>query len=301
MLRHALRIFLLNFLLLPIGWAANTVALVLSDSSAPYIEFAGAFSSTLEGSNWKVGSSGKIDSLENAARPDLIVTAGSEAFRLALARPGTTPIIATLIARPVYEKILADSGKPRSRHSAVFIEQSPARQLAFLRLLLPGRTRIGMLGSSESRALQAPFRLAIHNAGYTLDTEDADTEAMLLPAANALLPRVHLLLAVHDPSVYKRDNIKAILVTSYRHQKPVVAFSAAFVNAGALAALHSTPQQAARQAGEMLLAHGSALPAPEYPNQFSIAINRSVADALNLQIPDEADLRRALMAGKEPR
>lgn len=301
MLGHALRILLLNLLLLPTVWAGNTLALVLSDSSAPYREFAQTFSRALQESSWQIASTGKIETIDSSNPPALIVTAGVEAFRQTLARPGNTPILATLIGRQLYERILAEAAKSHPRSSAIYIEQPLNRQVAFLRLLLPGRQRVGILLSSESSNSRVPLRQALLAGGLALDSEESDGDENLLPAVNALLPRVNLLLATPDSKVYKRDNIKSILLTSYRHQKPVIAFSSTFVNAGALAAIYSTPQQIARQAADLINDHGSNLPVPEYPQQFSIAINRSVAAALDLSLPDESELKRALMAGKETR
>jgi hypothetical protein len=51
----------------------------------------------------------------------------------------------------------------------------------------------------------------------------------------------------------------------------------------------------------MILSHGTSLPAPTGPNQFAIAINSNVAESLNLSVPDEATLRRAMLASKEAR
>ena len=300
MLRQALRLFSFLLFFLPNAWAAGTVALVLSDNSAPFREFAHTFTESLQSNaQWKIGSVGNIDSLKSAGSPDVIVTAGLEAFRQSLADAGKTPIVATLISRSVYEKLLAESGRPRGRTSAVFIEQPLNRQIAFVRQLLPGSTRVGMLLSEEMRSTLPPIRQSLSAAGYTLDTEIIDADDALLPAANALFPRVQLLLTTPDPKIYKRDNIKTILVTSYRHKKPVIAFSSSFVTAGALAAIYSSPPQIARQAADLIIEHGIALPAPVYPSQFSIAINRNVADALNLEIADEPAIRRALMASKE--
>ena len=300
MLRHALRVLALLLLVLPKSWAAGTVALVLSDNSAPFREFSNTFTESLQSSTqWKVSSVGSIDSLSSANSASVIVTAGLEAFRQSLARAGNTPIVATLIGRPVYEKLLAESGRPRGRTTAIFIEQPLNRQIAFLRQLLPGNTRVGMLLSEEGRNTLTPIRHALSAAGFALDTENIDSDETLLSAVNALLPRVQLLLTTPDPKIYKRDNIKTILVTSYRHQKPVIAFSSTFVTAGALAAIYSNPPQIARQAADLIIEHGTSLPAPVYPNQFSIAINRNVAEALNLEIADEPAIRRALLAGKE--
>ena len=44
-----------------------------------------------------------------------------------------------------------------------------------------------------------------------------------------------------------------------------------------------------------------ALPAVQVPGQFAISINSYVAQSLNLDLPDEASLRRALQADGAPK
>jgi len=287
--------------LAPAAWASS-ITLLLSENSGPYAEFAAALGEALDDSGWKISTLSKPEtSLQAGGRPDLIVSAGGEALRQALASGGTTPIIATLLPRQSYEKIIAQAGPEHPRSTAIYLDQPPARQAAFLRHLLPDHKRIGILFSSETRGLAGQYRQALKNAGLTLDSEDSDTPNTLLPAINSLLPRVNVLLAIPDSSIYKRDNIKAILVTSYRHQRPVVAFSAPFVSAGALAALHTTPAQIARQTADLIHNSGTTLPAPMPPSQFAITINANVALALGLSIPDEGTIRRAMLAESEPR
>ena len=158
-----------------------------------------------------------------------------------------------------------------------------------------------MLVSPETRFQALPFRQPFTAAGLTLEIEDNETERNLLTTLDSLLPRVNMLLAIPDSVIYRRSNIKSILITSYRHQRPVIAFSPAFVNSGALAALYSTPAQIARQTADLLQTSGTSLPPPMPPNQFSILINQNVAEALNLNLSDEADIRRAMLAEKEAR
>jgi len=301
MLRSALRAFALLIFMAPLAWAGN-VALALSDNGGPYAEFANALSNALEDTNWKITSTGKPDALElSSPRPDLIVTVGSDAFRQMLPRAGTTTLVATLLPRQSFERILADAGKGRGRVTAIYLDQPAARQASFLRHLLPGQKRIGMLVSSETKPLINQYRQAFNNAGLSLETEESDSENTLLPAVNSLLPRVGALLAIPDATIYKRENIKAILVSSYRHQRPVVAFSTAFVNAGAVAALFSTPPQIARQLADLIGSQGISLPGPMAPTLYSIAVNQNVAQALGLSIPDEAIIRRAMLADRESR
>ncbi|UCV03814.1 ABC transporter substrate-binding protein [Dechloromonas denitrificans] len=301
MLRLLLRAFVVFSATLSIAWAGS-ITLALSDHGGPYAEFANALGEALQGGSWKITTSGKPTAGDPPSpASDLIVTAGGEALRQTLARAPNAPIIATLLPRQTYEKILAEANKGRSRSTAIYLDQPPGRQAAFVRHLLPGQKRIGMLFSSETRASAAQFRQAFANAGLTLDSEDSDTSSTLLPALNTLLPRINALLAIPDGTIFKRDNIKAILITSYRHQRPVIAFSAAFVNAGALAALYSTPTQIARQTADIVNSLGPTLPPPMAPNFFAIAINQNVAQALGLSVPDEATIRQAMLADRESR
>jgi len=297
-----LRLLFVFLLVVPLARAGN-VALVLSESTGPYAEFSTTLRDALDGSNWKlsrypVGLDATEDGTE---RTDLIIAAGSTALRQVLSRGGSTPVIATLIPRQAYDKLVAESGSRNRRLTAIYLDQPPARQASFLRQLLPGKNRIGMLISAETRAQSSQFQHAFNAAGLILDSEESDTDRTLLPALSTLLSRVNVLLATPDTSIYKRDNIKAILVTTYRYQRPVVAFSAALVNAGALAALYSTPAQIARQSAELVLAFNNTLPAPMPPSQFAVQINQNVAQALNLNLPDEADIRRAMLADKDAR
>lgn len=299
MLRLAVHALILLTSIAQFAWAGS-ITLVLSENSGPYAEFSKALDDALSSTNWKL-SSAKDPSDTSAGRSELIITAGSEAFRQTLAKGGSTPILATLLPRQSYERILTDSGKGRGRVSAIYLDQPPARQAAFLRQLLPAQKRIGMLISNETRPQLGLYRQTFANAGLTVDSEDTDSDNTLLPATNGLLSRVNVLLAIPDSTIYKRENIKAILITSYRHQRPVVAFSAAFVNAGALAALFTTPSQIARQAADLIVANGTNLPGPMAPSLFAVAINQNVVYALGLTVPDETAIRRGMLADRESR
>lgn len=284
-------------LLLPAAGAwAGSLTLVLVDTTAPYTEFSRAMADGLDNGKWKLRVVNRADALEPAdLRADLIVTAGADAFRQTLPRAGNVPIIATLLPRLSYDRILAEAGANRGRTTAIVLDQPPQRLAAFVRHLLPNRRQVGTLFSPETRTLSSVFRQSLAGSGLSLREEDSDGESTLLPTLNTLLPKVDVLLALPDANIYRRDNIKAILISAYRQQKPVIAYSTAFVNAGALAAIYSTPAQIAHQTAELVNQSGSTLPAPMHPNLFAIAINTSVAQAMDLNLPDETSLRRAML------
>lgn len=283
----------LALLLAPVAWAGN-VTLLLSDSTGPYAEFSSTFSEVLNSRRWSIHLVSKADAYTpGAPATDLIVTAGSEALRQALQRaPPGTPILATLLPRQTFERLLNEAPRAKRQLTALVLDQPPARLSAFIRHLLPGQTRIGILSSPETRPLLSALRLS--GGGLQFDNEDVENDAALLNALNNLLPRVGALLALPDASIYRRDNIKSILITTYRQQRPVIAYSSAFVTAGALAALYSTPAQLARQAVELMEQPGT-LPVIVYPAQFAIAINANVAQALGLNVVDEAGLRQRML------
>lgn len=302
MLRLALSAFLLLFAVVPAAWAGS-IALALSDDSGPYAEFSATLRDALQGSTWSVTRSGRPEAVGlPAPRADVIVAAGSDALRKVLASGTTLPVIATLLPRQSFERIMAEAGRVRSRVTAITLDQPASRQASFLRHLLPGQKRIGLLLSEETQAALGPLRQSFSAVGLALDSETSDdSTAGLLTALNGLLPRVNLLLAIPDSTIYKRDNIKAILVTSYRHQRPVVAYSAAFVKAGALAALYSTPAQIATQTAEMLVAPTPPPAGAVPPALFAISINQNVAHALGLALPDEVTIRHSMLSERESR
>ncbi|MCG2575956.1 hypothetical protein LZ012_02980 [Dechloromonas sp. XY25] len=292
-------LFFLLSLVTP-AWGGG-LALILSESGGAYGEFAGTLEETLSGSSWNIVSTTLADAPPSVPAPsDLVVAVGSEALRKALSRVDSPPIIATLIPRQSYERILGEYRRP-SRITAIYLDQPAARQAAFFRQLFPDQKRFGLLASPETRGQLGPYRQAFSNAGLVLDIEDADTDKALLPALNAVLDRSAALLALPDNTIYRRNNIKAILITAFRHQRPIIGYSAAFVTAGALAALHTTPPQIARQTADLIISNGTNLPPPSGPHLFAIAINPNVAQALGLKIPDEAAIRRALLADRESR
>jgi ABC-type uncharacterized transport system substrate-binding protein len=209
------------------------------------------------------------------------------------------PVLSVLLPRLTFERIVAESSR-RNRpgsFSALYLDQPVSRQLNLLRHALPGRKRVAALIGPESAPLLPRLRTAIGRAGLELQVEQVSEESEIVPALNRLLPNNDVLLALPDGVAYNRNTARPILLTTYRYQRPLVGFSQAYVTAGALVAVYTTPAQVARQAADLLRALPPGRPvlgAPQYPSNFSVAVNRNVARSLGLDIPDESVLREAL-------
>lgn len=282
--------------------AGESITLVLSERGGIYTEFTDAFSSQLGQGDTRrnvrlaVMDGAQADTTELAGS-SLVIAVGAAAARAAAKIAGNVPVLCVLVPRPTFERIAESTKRPRAALSAIYLDQPLARQLALIRLALPGKHRLGVLAGPDAKGQMARLRHTAAHSGFDILSESAEEENAIVPALNRLLPQVEVLLAVPDSVVYNRNTARSVLLTTYRHQRPVIAFSQAYVTAGALAAVFSTPSQIARQAAEIArtLPANAALPAPKYPSYFSVAVNRYVARSLSLEVADEAALYEELL------
>ncbi len=283
--------------------AADTVWLLSSGASGDYQAVVDAFMQRVAASP---GPQIKVRVISTAAGTDaltvkpgteppaLIVAIGSAAARLAQSEPHDQPVLDILIPHLLYEQ-LTPAGATRS---ALYIDQPFERQLNLCRLIVPDLHHLAVLYGPASQGSNRD----LHSAAQQLDISLKTQQVMAGTNPNAALDQVlddsQLLLALPDPDVFTRYTVTGLLLTAYHHAVPVIGFSAAYVKAGALAAVYSTPEQIGRAAAEMTLSArtdtGWTLPAPRYPAYYSVAVNRQVGRSLNLTLPDESDLQQAL-------
>lgn len=227
--------------------------------------------------------------------PRLTVTMGRAALASALdgGREANGAILAALLPRLAFEREVG-RGTGRGGTSAIVLDQPPSRQLALIRAALPQARRIGMLVGADSRHQVAAFRNAALEQGLSLVTEDAEKRG-LFEALRSLLDESDVLLAVADPTVYNDETIAAILSSGYRRRIPLVGFSPAYVKAGALLGIYSTPAQVGRAAAAAVreyLASG-VFPAPAPPNEYTVRVNEAVSKSLGLYLTED-EVRKSM-------
>ena len=159
-----------------------------------------------------------------------------------------------------------------------------------------------LLGPSSQDRLK-PLQQAAREQKVAVSAEQVTTEEDIIPALKHLFTNADVLLALPDPLVFNKNTAQSLLLTSYRAQIPLIAYSKSYVSAGALAAVYSTPAQIGQQAAELLVrlmqAKTLTLPSPQYPKYFSVSVNYQVARSLGLAIESEAALLEQIKAGTE--
>lgn len=277
---------------------ADTVLIVVSDpSSASHAQAAQALVAQLQRLGVRDVAQRDAQDLDSidfsaAAAPKVLVSFGVSGLKQVLARDLRMPVIAVLIPRLSFEATLKQvGGKASARVGALYLDQPIARQLDLVRLALPEAKRMGVLWGPESVVQRPALLTAARAHGLQEVPAQFVGSGTLFNTLQTALEDVQVLLAWPDPQVYNSATIANILLTTYRARVPVVGFSPAYVHAGALMSVHSTPKQYGQQAALMVhatLQTGAPVPS-QYPVDFEVSVNERVAQTLGLDL-NSADL-----------
>lgn len=236
------------------------------------------------------------------AASDLLVPIGIQATKVVLQYSTRTDILATLVPyaslRANHARFAAPTAGSQRRIGAVLLDQPLDRQLLLAEVLLGPTQQIGTLLGPLSGKQRTALQLAAHRLGLLLVSSEVSDESELMPALSRLLARSDVLLALPDPLVFNRRNLRNILLSTYRQRIPVIGFSRAMVRAGALAAVYSTPEEIGRQTGQILAdlqrRPQTPLPATVRPRKFEVAINAQVARSFGLGAIDGKQVARQI-------
>lgn len=283
--------------------APLAVTVVLSEDGGPYLEFSNALREHLLKKN--VG----LVVVDDPARPipdrGLAIGVGMKAATTASAS-NAPAVLNVLIPRTGHEKLLRDFPQRANSKafSAIFLDQPAERQVRLIEAMLPDKRRVGVLFDSFPPDELVQLRQRMTRHGLTMHEQVISQNLPLVKALQEVLQDSEVLLALPDATVYNSSTIRNILLASYRSGDPVIGFSPAYVKAGALGALFSTPAQIAAQAALAIQQFGETrtLPPAQHPLLFEVAINEQVARSLGLAIrsPDELHKEISALTGDEP-
>jgi ABC-type uncharacterized transport system substrate-binding protein len=293
----------LAWCLLALPGAAQTsdiqVGIVRSQTSAPYLDATQALLKGLTRQSVPPEAVGVWSPAELAALSGtrlssvkVWVALGTEAATALAQSPIKAPVLNALLPRSSFERVLRLSGRKASAEFNVLqLDQPLQRQLGLIRLALPKARRLGVVWGPDSLPKAAALRSLANGQGLSLQEARLDDETSLFAALKSVLDSSDVLLAVADPLVFNSSNIQNILMTTIRVQVPLVAFSPAYVRAGALLAVYSTSPQVGDQAAQWVLDVLANRVLPELalePLDFEISVNEQVVRVLGLSFDVKA-------------
>lgn len=273
------------------------VVLLLAEEGGAYREFATSLESELKRQNISLAIS-QANTLPTDA--DLIVAVGIKSAAIAI--NSRTPVLCTLVSKSGFDKLLHEWAGRREKNtiSAIYMDQPARRRIELLVAALPEAKNVGLLFSEHS-ADMADLRKAITGKGLSIREQRSDSVESLHRDLLSVLQRSEVLLAVPDTQIYNPSTIRHILMESYRSGDPVIGYSPAYVRAGALCVVYSTPEQIALQAAYLVrqFIETARLPAAQHPSEFEVMVNQQVAHALGVDIKDGATLIGQIKAAEK--
>ncbi|AUN93854.1 ABC transporter substrate-binding protein [Pseudazoarcus pumilus] len=237
---------------------------------------------------------------ERIRRAALVIALGQDAALAVAAHEDAPPMLVALVSRADFEHLRGHWPIPRM--TGLFIDHPVERHLRLIRAVLPEAECTGLVLGPQSRTFEADLAPATESAGLAIEHSFAASAGDVVPALERHLARCASALTLPDAVVSHPHVARAALLTSYRMQRPLFAYSRSWVEAGALAALFSTPATVTRDLLDWIdaLESPQRLPEPAHASHFELAMNTRVARALGLQVPDEDTLRAAVTAGRHP-
>lgn len=200
-----------------------------------------------------------------------------------------TPAVAVFVSRDAAAEQL-----PRLA-SALYLEPPLKRQIALARKIMGEDRPLGVLVQDKAHWKNAglssvPLQPSLVTP-YFVDQYDNLNRALL-----DLLKSNHALIGTYDTELYSSTNIKNILITAYRQNKPLIGPSSAYIKAGALATTYSDIDDVSRRLCEVLLTgiKEKVWPEADYNPYFKVRYNQQVGRSLNLLLPDASELAEQL-------
>jgi hypothetical protein len=229
----------------------------------------------------------------------LYVAIGPAALREVASRRCDCVVISAFTSSQVYRSIMAKSAAARGgahpvASTAVYAEPAPGDQLRLAALLYRRPVRVAAILGSDTAFLRPALEV---DKVAVLDAGGEDINRLLNQIA-----QTDVLLALPDSAVYNTENIRNILLSTYRHKQGVIGFSSDMVKAGALASTYSEIEDIDAQVAEIASAYvaGGELAPPQFPRYFRTIVNEGVARSLDLQVSDEVRRFARLPANPAP-
>jgi len=279
---------------------------------------------------------------------DLIITIGTRAAYDVLSRFPSSPVLSVLIPRQTYhtivdemaglsqkfftQKSVSQQGSKRNEKesyfargslSAIYLDQPDERFVLLAKVIdgLSGNNQepkislfTGLVKPSLLKARQCNIKSDAINGQRIMAGINIHQGLLSSQYLKRELMRSNVIIATPQLVKQSPNVIKWLLYMAYQRNVPVVGYSQAFVDAGAIASVFSTPEDIGKQAAEVFIHqrhraeknrvtpiklndrhNKTPVIASVFPRYFQVSLNHSVADALGYIGLSEARLHQALL------
>lgn len=275
------------------AYSQESILAVMSGDNKIYKDFYSRFKSELHDNINIVKTTVSDVNNEVLNRHDFIITIGYRAAKKISEYKPKSTVIYSLI--PDNEKIRSRLSCANKTCYYIYINQPVTRYTKLFKILFP-QDRIMVLATTKANTkIAQQLQIASRNMGVTYKKLQIQQDSNIARTFTNELSKGDVLLALPNTAIYNANNAKSILLSTYHKNVPIIAYSKAFVKAGAIAGLYSSIEniadQTAKTANEIMKA-GHQKQKEYYPDDFTIEINSTVAKSLNINIDSESVIKR---------
>lgn len=272
----------------------DQVTFVVSRTAGAYSKVVATTEAELSTGNYKFSTirQDAKHEIDNAiARADIIVTVGAGAAAEVMSRNPKSRLITSLITDSAFSSLAkkyygSTSAAFLAGVSVICLDQPVKRSIRLAKMLMPEATDAGLMLGPASYGKEEEFSRQVKKAGMTSTMVKFSAAENPILAIEPVLKKSDVFIPVPDSRLINIATAKWILQLSYRYRVPVIAYSKAYLNGGALAAIYSSPENVGRQTAD-LINRGKQFPnvgGRHIPAYFSIEFNSSVAAYLDVSL-----------------
>ena len=296
----------LNILLLSVKWvvfcllltpvssySAENVLAVMSSDKSIYQDFYSKLNAESHRSIDIIEADNINDEILN--RHDIIITIGYRAAKKISKYKLKTTIIYSLI--PDNEKIRYSLSCENKNCYYIYINQPVIQYVKLFKILFPKNRSIVLATTEANTKIAQQLKKSSASVGVISKELHIQKNGNIARAFTNKLSSDDVLLALPNHTIYNSNNARSILLSTYHKDVPIIAYSKAFVKAGAIAGLYSGIHHVADKTARVLnkiLKEGHQKQKEYYPDEFIIKINSAVANSLNVNVNSENDIKRKL-------
>jgi len=304
-MRRAGVIWIVLFGLVFCTTAQARLLLLVSHETPLYQSFEQGFKTSLD----SLDKAPKVESmLADDYRPEhqelepgsVVVVAGVEAAKkVPLSEFEGVSVIYTMLPLSSYDW-LRDNKMLAKDHKVVLIDQPAYRFINLAQVALPDLESLGYLygDASAEYVPQLAKAATVHKIDFHAIALNRDRRlvTMLQEAYSAN----DAVLVLPDPYLFNRRVLQGLLLASLRAKKPLIGYSESYIDAGALLALYSSPEQLGRQSAEVAVCYLQDRPddagVVSYARYFSVGVNNTIARQMRISLPKPAEIQARLQA-----
>ncbi|RKY31261.1 MAG: hypothetical protein DRP74_05260 [Candidatus Omnitrophota bacterium] len=281
---------------------ATLIAALVSHEVAPYKEALKGFQEVMsaKGSSYEVIVYQDVPLAEEkraalaeelkAIKPDLVLSVGTEATKLAAQRIKGVPIIFSMA---LISNVMSLRGTNNNLTGAS-INIPVEDQLEELSNILPEVKKVGLICDSDyyNKYVANQVELLLKETGIELITRFVKDESEVFKALDSILSEIDIFLYMPDQVIFSDKTMKFIMSESAKRKVPLIAPSPRFIEEGALIALGCDYRDIGRQSAELALEAIEGKPVSQIPisqaRSTHLYLNLRAAKSINLDISPEA-------------